>query len=53
MSSGFRHRATVVLGVVAQDDEVKDLGAGGFIREDANLVSLDVELAEEALQEVG
>ena len=41
-----------MLGVVADDDEVKDRETGGFIRERANLVGLGTELAEEALQQV-
>ena len=53
VSSGFRHRPTVVFGVIAYDDEVKDGEAGGLVGERANLVGFGAKRAKEAFQEVG
>lgn len=41
-----------MLGVVTDDDQVKDGEAGELIGEGANLIGFGAELAEEALQEV-
>ena len=49
VSSGFRHGTAVVLGVVTDDDQVKDGEAGQRIGEGSNLIGLGAELSEEAL----
>ena len=52
VSSGFRQLATIMLGVITNNDQVKERETGALIREGADLIRLGPELAEEPLQEV-
>src|SRR5262249_52264194 len=52
VSSGLRHLATIVFGVIADDNEMTHRETRQLIRKRPNLVGLGSKLAEEPLQEI-
>src|SRR5262249_32042126 len=53
VSSSFRGLPPIVLGIIANDDQVKDHQATQLIGKGANFIGFGAKLTEEAFQQVG
>ena len=52
VSSGFRGSPTIMFGIIADDDQVKDDQGTQFIRKGTYLVGLGAELTKKAFQQI-